>query len=151
MLFNGGIFLFFLLILVLFKVFLYWGVTALQCWASLPCAQSAPPWTSPPMLPSSQSQPLCVIAECRVEIPVRWKVRDLFSRSVVSDSAVLWTVAPGFPSFTVSRSLLRLMSTERMRPSNHLAFCGPLLLLPSVFASIRVLSSESALRIRWPK
>lgn len=42
MLFNGGMFLFFLLILVLFKVFLYWGVTALQCWASPSCAQSAP-------------------------------------------------------------------------------------------------------------
>ena len=54
-------------------------------------------------------------------------------------------------SFTVSRSLLRLMSIESMMPSNHLILCYPLLLLPSVFPSIRVFSSESALCIRWPK
>ena len=52
--------------------------------------------------------------------------------------------------FTISRRLLRLMSTELVMPSNHLIFCHPLLLLPSVFPSIRVLSNESALRIRWP-
>ena len=54
-------------------------------------------------------------------------------------------------SFTVSRSLLKLMSTESVMPSNHLILCRPLLFRPSVFPSIRVFSNESALRIRWPK
>ena len=54
-------------------------------------------------------------------------------------------------SFTISRSLLRLMSIESGMPSNHLILCCPLLLLPSIFSSIRVLSNELALRIRWPK
>ena len=58
---------------------------------------------------------------------------------------------PGFLSFTNSRSLLKLMSIELMMPSNHLVLCHLLLLLPSVFPSIRVFSNESALRIRWPK
>ena len=48
-------------------------------------------------------------------------------------------------------SLLRLMSVESVMPSNHLALCYPLVLLPSIFHSIRVFSSESALPIRWPK
>ena len=50
-----------------------------------------------------------------------------------------------------SQSLLKLMSTESVMPSNHLILCYPLLLLPSIFPSIRVFSNESALRIRWPK
>ena len=53
-------------------------------------------------------------------------------------------------SFTISQSLLKLMSTELMMPSNHLILCRLLLLLPSVFPSIRVLSNEWALHIRWP-
>ena len=53
-------------------------------------------------------------------------------------------------SFTISRSLLKLMSIESMMPSNHLILCHPLLLLPSIFPSIRVFSNESALCIRWP-
>ena len=52
---------------------------------------------------------------------------------------------PGFPSFTISRSLLRLMSIESVMPSNHLTLYCPLLLLPSIFPSIRVCSNESAL------
>ena len=54
-------------------------------------------------------------------------------------------------SITNSRSLLKPMSIELMMPSNHLILCRSLLLLPSIFSSIRVLSSESVLRIRWPK
>ena len=54
-------------------------------------------------------------------------------------------------SFTVSWSLLKLMSIELVMPSNHLILCIPLLLLPSIFPSIRVVSSESALCIQWPK
>ena len=53
-------------------------------------------------------------------------------------------------SFTISQTLLKFMFIESVMPSNHLALCHPLL-LPSVFPSIRVFSSESALRMRWPK
>ena len=58
---------------------------------------------------------------------------------------------PGSPSFTISRILPKLMSIESMMPSNYLILCHPLLLLPSIFPSIRVFSYESALHIRWPK
>ena len=54
-------------------------------------------------------------------------------------------------SFSISGSLLKFMSIELVMLSNHLTPCHPLLLLPSMFASIRVFSSESALHIRWPK
>ena len=52
---------------------------------------------------------------------------------------------------TISRSLLKFTSIELVMPSNHIILCLPLLLLPSIFASIRVFSDESALHIRWPK
>jgi len=66
--------------------------------------------------------------------------------------ATPWTAAhQAFLSFTISQSLLKLMTIESVMPSNHLVLCHPLLLLPSIFPSIRVLSSESALPIRWPK
>ena len=54
-------------------------------------------------------------------------------------------------SFTTFWSLLKLMSIESVMPSNHLILCHPLLLLPSIFPSIRVFSNESALHIRWSK
>jgi len=57
----------------------------------------------------------------------------------------------GFLSFTISWSLLKLTSIELVMPSNHLIVCHLLLLPPSIFPSIRVFSSESALHIRWPK
>ena len=58
---------------------------------------------------------------------------------------------PGSLTITNSRSLLKLMSIESVMPSNHLIFCCPLLLLPSIFPSIRVFSNESVLCIRWPE
>ena len=58
---------------------------------------------------------------------------------------------PGFPVHHQLWSLLKLMSINSMIPSNHLILCHPLLLLPSVFPSTRVFSSESVLPIRWPK
>ena len=54
-------------------------------------------------------------------------------------------------SITSSRSLLKFMSIESMMPSNHLILCHHLLLLPSIFPSIRVSANESVLHIRWPK
>ena len=63
-----------------------------------------------------------------------------------------WTAAHQVSlSRTISRTLLKLTSIESMMPSIHLILCHPLLLLPSVFPSIRIFSSESALHIRWPK
>ena len=54
-------------------------------------------------------------------------------------------------SITNSQSLLKLMSIKSVMPSNHLILCHPLLLLPSIFPSIRVFSNESVLHIRWPE
>ena len=63
-----------------------------------------------------------------------------------------WTAAcQNSLSFTISQSLLKLMSIEPVTPSNHLILCHPLLLLPSIFPSIKVFSSESAVHIGWPK
>ena len=74
------------------------------------------------------------------------------SLSRVQLFATPWTVArQASLSITGSQSLPKLMSFELVIPSNHLIFCRPLHLPPSVFPSIRVFSYESALRIRWPK
>ena len=66
--------------------------------------------------------------------------------------ATPWTAAcQASLSFSISRSFLRLMSIESVMPSNHLNFLHPLLLLPSIFPSIRDFSNESAVCIKWPK
>ena len=66
--------------------------------------------------------------------------------------ATQWTAArQASLSFTISQSLLKLMSIELVVPSNHLILCSPLFLLPSIFPSIRVFSSDLALYIGWPK
>ena len=65
--------------------------------------------------------------------------------------ATPWTPArQASLSFTISRSLLKLMSIESAMSSNHLILCHPLLLLPSILPSIRIFSNESVLRLRWP-
>jgi len=77
--------------------------------------------------------------------------------SSVQSLSRLWLCDPmdcstsGFLSITNSRSLRKFMSIESLMPSNHLILCHPLLLLPSIFPSIRVFSNESVLHIRWPK
>ena len=77
---------------------------------------------------------------------------DQFSCSVVSDSVLpCKVVCQASLSITNSQSLLKIMSIESVIPSNHLIFCRPLLLLHSIFPSIRVFSNESALCIRWLK
>ena len=73
------------------------------------------------------------------------------SLSHVQLSVIPWTAAYQAPLSTISQTLLKLMSTESVMPFNHLILCHPLLLLPSIFPSIRVFSSELNLRIRWPK
>ena len=81
----------------------------------------------------------------------------LYSSSVKSFSCVRLLATPWTAecqsslSITNSQSLLKLMSIELVMPSSHLIFCHPLLLLPSIFPSIRVFSNESALWIRWPE
>ena len=82
----------------------------------------------------------------------------VYSRVAVQLPNHLWpfvtlcTIAcQGLLSFTISWCLLKLMSIELVLPSNHLVFCCPLLLLPSIFTCIRVFSSKSVLCIMWPK
>ena len=70
----------------------------------------------------------------------------------VQPSATPWTAArQASLSLTISQSVLRFISITSAMPSNHLILCRPLLLLPSIFLSIRVFSNESACHIRWPK
>ena len=85
-----------------------------------------------------------------------WLWRGQFSSvqslSRVQLFATPWTAAhQASLSITNSQNLLKLMSIVSAMPSNHLIFCCPLLLLPSIFVSIRIFSNESALYIRWPK
>ena len=83
----------------------------------------------------------------------KWKsLNSVQSLSRVRLFATPWTAAhQAFLSITNSQSLLKLMSTESVMPSNHLILCHPLFLLPSIFPSIRVFSNESVLWIRWSK
>ena len=82
-----------------------------------------------------------------------WECIVQFSRSIVSDSFATPWIAACQASLSIpnSRSLLKLMSIESVMPSNHLILCHLLLLLTSIFPSIRVFSNESILCIRWPK
>ena len=65
---------------------------------------------------------------------------------------ILWTTAcQASMSFTISQNFLKFTSTESVMLSSHLILCRPLLLLPSIFLSIRVFSNESTLHVRWPK
>ena len=83
--------------------------------------------------------------------------QERFTSSVQSLShvwlfATPWTAAlQASLSFSISQSLLKLISIESVMPSNHLIFCHPLILPPSIFPSIWVFSNESVLCIRWPK
>ena len=76
----------------------------------------------------------------------------LFATPCVQLFATPWTAAhQASLSTTNSQRLLKVMSIESLLPSNHFTLCCPLLLMPSIFPSIRVFSKESVLRIRWPK
>ena len=87
------------------------------------------------------SDPLCLLL-----------LIGLVQFSCVQFFATPWTAAcQASQSITNSWSLLKLMSIESVMPSNHLILCCPLLLLPSIFPSIRLFSNESVLHIRWPK
>ena len=74
------------------------------------------------------------------------------SCSVLCNSVTSWTAAhQAFPSFITSQSLLKLMSIESVMPLKHLTLHHPLILLLSIFPSLRVFPNEMTLRIRWPK
>ena len=89
--------------------------------------------------------------ESSTEIHI-YSVSSAQSLSCVGLFVIPWTAAcQASLSITSSQSLLKLMSMESVKPSNHLILSHPLLLLPSIFPSIRVFSNESVLRIRWPK
>ena len=104
------------------------------------------------MLFGSAALGFYVVAGTSRQNDFQWSVSSVQSLSHVRLFATLWTAAcQASLSITNSQSLLKLMSIESMMPSNHLILCHPLLLPPSIFPSIRVFSSESALRIRWPK
>ena len=84
------------------------------------------------------------------EAQIQYSVQ--FSHSVVSDSTTPWTAArQASLSITNSRSLPKLKSIESVMPSNHLVLCHFLLLLPSIFPSIKIFSNEPVLCIKWPK
>ena len=84
-------------------------------------------------------------------IPIK-TLSSVQSLSRVQLFATPWTAAcQASLSIASSQSLLKLISIKWVMPSNHLILCCPLLLLPSIFPSIRVFSSESVLHIRWPK
>ena len=94
---------------------------------------------------------LCIRVYAEVHQCVSFILRSV-QFSYVRLFGIPWTAAcQASVSITNSRSLLKLMSIELLMPSNHLILCHPLLLLPSIFPSIRVFFNESALWIRWPK
>ena len=87
-----------------------------------------------------------------------WKPYKIYQFSSVQSLSRVWFFATPWTtacqtslSFTNSWSLLKIISIKSVMPSNHLILCHPLLLLPSIFPSIRVFSKESVLPIRWPK
>ena len=87
---------------------------------------------------------------CIISISVQFSSVQLLSHVQLFETP--WTAAhQASLSITNSWSLLKLMYIESVMPSNHLILCCPLFLLPSIFPSIRVFSSESSLHIRWPK
>ena len=93
---------------------------------------------------------ICTALNCKK--PCLPTISSVQSLSRVRLFETPWTAArQASLSITNSQSLLKLMSIESVMPSNHLILWRPLLLSPSIFPSIRVFSSESALRIRWPK
>ena len=101
-------------------------------------------------LSGTQTEGISVIGKW--EMSTNSQFSSVQSLSCVRLSATPWTAAhQASQSITNSRSLPKLVSIESLMPSNHLILCHPLLLLPSIFPSIRVFSNESALSIRWPK
>ena len=125
------------------------------------------PFPIPGDLPNPGLEPMSLMSPALVggffTTNTTWCFKPVIHHPSNSDSSVQslchvqlfatpWTAAHWASlSITNSQSLLKLMSIELVMPSNHLMLCRPLLLMASIFPSIRVFSNESALRIRWPK
>ena len=91
-------------------------------------------------------------SECGSEVLLHFQFSSVQSLSHIRLFETPWARARlASLSITNSRSLLKLTSNESVMPYNHFILCRPLLLLPSIFPSIRVFSNESVLRIKWPK
>ena len=129
------------------------GFSRQEYWSRLP-------FPSPGDLPNPGIEPRSPTLQADAltsELPGKPLCNLPFSDSVQSPSRVwlfvtAWNAArQASLSIANSRSLLKSMLFESVMPSNHLILCRPILLLPSVFPSIRVFSNESALHIRWPK
>ena len=102
--------------------------------------------------PSSKAWVRAVSSANWTEVPGTVQFSSVQSLSCVWIFVTPWTAArQASLSITNSQSLLKLMSIELVMPFNHLILCRPLLLLPSIFPSIRVFPNESVLRIQWPK
>ena len=155
------------------------GLSKREYWSVLPClpkgifaTQGLNPWllsllhwqmgypTSAPW--EAHSMCLCAASSVTSDsvqpyglLPARLPVHQFSSVQSFSHVRLFvtpWTSAcQAYLSITNSQSLLKLMSIESVMSSNYLILCHPLLLLPSVFPSIKVFSNESALHIRWPK
>ena len=118
-----------------------------QCYSQF--TTPSPSLTVPPS-PSSTSASLFL--PCKLVLQYHFSAAVVRSLSCVQLFATPWSAArQASLSFTISQSLFKLMPIESVMPSNHLILCHPLLLLPSVFPSIRVFSNELALQIKWPK
>ena len=95
---------------------------------------------------------ILAVWKCQNVLDYQYQLVLVQSLSHVWLFVTLWTAArQASLSITNSQSLLKLMSIELVMPFNHIILCHPLLLLPSIFPSIRVFSNESVLHIRWPK
>ena len=137
-------------------------ITVLLSAASSPSPPSPPP-PSPRDHPHHQTHSHCphhhhrhhhhrITSPSPPSSPPSVQFSSVQSLSHVRFFAAPWTAArQASLSITSSQSLLRFMSIESVMPSSHLIFCHPLLLVPSIFPSIRVFSNESTLCIRWPK
>ena len=102
--------------------------------------------------PWTQVQDTCFSCLLHCRLGVSNESQSVQSLSCVRLFATPWTAAHQTSlSFTIFRNLLKLMSIELVMPSNHLILCHSLLLLPSIFPSFRIFSSELALCIKWPK
>ena len=126
-----------------------------RIWSPSPCVEVFPLNTHTELLGEQENkktkQPFYCVIPSRV-----WSLLELFSSSQSLSSVQLfvtpWTAAcQASLAFTISQSLFKLMSIELVMPSNHLILCHPLLLLPSIFPSIRVFSDELILHIRYSK
>ena len=132
------------------------GLSRQEYWSGLPCP---PPrdLPDPGIKAASLSSPalaggfFTTSATCEApDLTIQFSSVQLLNH--VQLFAIPWTAAhQASLSITNSRSLLKLMSIKSVMPSNHLILCCPLLLMPSIFPSIRVFSNESAFHIRRPK